>query len=83
MADEAVAESSADFTLAVEDVEAVHRGLERLPGPYREALALRFLEEMTVDEIAQVVGCPAGTVKSRLFHGRRMLEQLLEVKTHA
>jgi RNA polymerase sigma-70 factor (ECF subfamily) len=47
--------------------------LEALPVSYREVVTLRFEEEMKLEEIAQVVGAPLSTVKTRL---RRSLEQL-------
>jgi RNA polymerase sigma-70 factor (ECF subfamily) len=47
--------------------------LETLPVVYREVLTLRFEEEMKLEEIAQVLGTPLSTVKSRL---RRSLEQM-------
>jgi RNA polymerase sigma-70 factor (ECF subfamily) len=49
---------------------------ERLPPLQREALALRYRDEMSYAEIAVVVGCSVGTVRSRLFYARQRLEQL-------
>ena len=48
-----------------------------LPAAQREACSLRLLGELSVDEIARVTRVPAGTVKSRLFHGLRRLRALL------
>lgn len=86
LADEQLSVSSAnesDFALLAENVEAVHQALEKLSGPHREVLTLRFLEELSVEEISQIVRCSAGTVKSRLFHARRMLRQILEETNNA
>jgi RNA polymerase sigma-70 factor, ECF subfamily len=47
--------------------------MAELPPLYREALALRFEEEMTFDEIASVLGAPVSTVKSRVQRGLAML----------
>jgi RNA polymerase sigma-70 factor, ECF subfamily len=47
--------------------------MQALPAAYREVLTLRFEEEMKIEEIAQVLGAPVSTVKSRL---RRSLEQM-------
>jgi RNA polymerase sigma-70 factor (ECF subfamily) len=44
----------------------LERRLEELPALYREALSLRFEEEMTFEEMAQVLGAPVSTVKSRV-----------------
>lgn len=48
-------------------------GLEALPEEWREALWLREVEELSYEEIAGVVGCPIGTVRSRLARARAAL----------
>ena len=60
-----------------EDAEEVHRGLLRIARPFREVLALYFLEGLSIAEIAEVVGIPSGTVKSRLHHARRALREAM------
>ena len=50
----------------LENAELVHRALEQLSQPHREVLTLRFLEDMGLAEIAEIVGCEIGTVKSRI-----------------
>jgi RNA polymerase sigma-70 factor (ECF subfamily) len=60
-----------------EDAAAVHRALDSLDVRHREVLVLHFLEEMAIPEIAAVVGCPAGTVKSRLHYAKRALQTAL------
>lgn len=72
----------AEFVLVMEDVEFVHHALARLSPVQREALALHFLEEMSIDEISRVVGCSPGTVKSRLFHARLSMRRMLEEASH-
>ena len=55
----------------------VTAALEKLPEKLRAVVLLHDIEDLPYDEVAQVVGCPIGTVKSRLFHARvRMREQL-------
>ena len=65
-------------TRAIENAELIHRLLDRLTPAHREIVTLRFLEQMALDDIAAVVGCSLGTVKSRCitrFRGcRRELE---------
>jgi RNA polymerase sigma-70 factor (ECF subfamily) len=61
-----------------DDVLALHAGLDRLYQRHREVLVLLFLEGLSVEEIGQVVGCPPGTVKSRIHHAKRALRRLLE-----
>jgi len=48
-----------------------------LPLSQREALTLYFLEELSIDEIAAVVGVPVGTIKSRLHYGKQAIRKLL------
>jgi RNA polymerase sigma-70 factor (ECF subfamily) len=57
----------------------VQRALDGLPLEWREVLLLREVEELSYEEIAQVLGCPVGTVRSRLARARAaFLEQLSE-----
>jgi RNA polymerase sigma-70 factor (ECF subfamily) len=65
-----------DFS--AEDAEQVHAALDRLAPEHREVLVLRFLEGMSYETIAGVVGCQVGTVRSRLHYGKRALRRLLE-----
>ncbi len=51
--------------------------LERLPETQRTAVVLCDIEEMPYDEIAKVLDCPIGTVRSRIFHARRALRDAL------
>jgi RNA polymerase sigma-70 factor (ECF subfamily) len=50
----------------------------RLPDGQRQALVLRFSEGLRYEEIADVLDCPLGTVKSRIFHGLAGLRRLLD-----
>jgi len=62
-----------------EEVEtAIQKALEEVPEPYREVLHLRIARELPYEEIAQVVGCPVGTVKSRIHTGLALLRQALK-----
>lgn len=49
----------------------------RLPDGQRQALVLRFSEHLSYDEIAVVLECPLGTVKSRIFHGLAALRAMV------
>ncbi len=51
--------------------------IEHLPDPFREAIVLRCVEGFSYQEMAQVVGCPAGTVMSRLARARALLRRAL------
>src|SRR5207248_2611633 len=56
-----------------DDVARVRAAIEAIPEPFREAVVLRDLEELSYAEIAEVTGAPIGTVMSRLSRGRTML----------
>jgi RNA polymerase sigma-70 factor (ECF subfamily) len=62
-----------DHALAAERRSEISAAMATLPMIYREVLALRFEEEMKIEEIAQVTAVPVSTAKARL---RRSLEQL-------
>jgi RNA polymerase sigma-70 factor, ECF subfamily len=55
----------------------VDRALKALPLPFREAVMLADLEGLSYKEISQVLGCPIGTVMSRLSRGRGLLRRAL------
>jgi RNA polymerase sigma-70 factor (ECF subfamily) len=52
--------------------------LEELPDHYRMAFILRTFEDLSYEEIADIMGCPPGTVKSRLNQARKLLRERLE-----
>jgi RNA polymerase sigma-70 factor (ECF subfamily) len=58
--------------------EEVMAAVERLPHEFREAVVLSDIEGLSYQEIADVLGVPLGTVKSRLYRGRRLLAQSLQ-----
>lgn len=57
--------------------EEVLRAIEGLPAQFRDAVVLSDLEDLSYAEIAEIVAVPVGTVKSRIFRGRRILEEKL------
>jgi RNA polymerase sigma factor (sigma-70 family) len=63
---------------AADDAERVHFGLNQIALPLREVLTLHFLEDFSVSDVAQIVGIPEGTVKSRIHHAKRALRGVLE-----
>lgn len=62
----------------VELKAAVHAMINDLPEEQRAALMMRYFEELSVEQIAQVQGTSVGTVKSRLNYGRRALRKAVE-----
>lgn len=65
-----------DLTRA-ESIEALHRAVVALPVRYREALVLCDLQELNYADAANVLGCPVGTVRSRLHRARALLAMKL------
>lgn len=59
------------------DSEQVAQALDTLPTECRVVASLYFIEDSSYQQIADVVGCPVGTVRSRLHRGRRMLQKAL------
>jgi RNA polymerase sigma-70 factor, ECF subfamily len=57
------------------DTEAIRRLVAELPDPFREAIVLREINDLSYSEIADVVGVPIGTVMSRLARARSMLRK--------
>jgi len=80
MAETPAEETSAEDALIRQgDVAALRRAIETLPEPFREALVLRDLEELSYREIAEITTVPMGTVMSRLARARRMLGERMGV----
>jgi RNA polymerase sigma-70 factor (ECF subfamily) len=71
------AESPFDNVAHHEVRRRVEEELRKVPEPYRTTLVLRDLEEMSYEEIAEVLEISLGTVKSRLTRGREALKQRL------
>ena len=61
-----------------ERVELLHKSVSALPEPYREALVLCDLEEMSYPEAAAILNCAEGTVASRLHRARAILKSRLK-----
>jgi len=65
--------------MATHEIQAVvQTALREVPEVFRSALVLRDLEGLSYEEVAEVLDCSVGTVKSRILRGRRTLKELLE-----
>jgi RNA polymerase sigma-70 factor (ECF subfamily) len=60
---------------------AIESALSRVPAPFQSALVLVDVEDQSYETAAQILGIPIGTLRSRLFRGRRIMQELLV--THA
>lgn len=67
-----------EHLLADQRSQRLHAAIARLPIEYREALVLCELQELSYAETAAVLGCPVGTVRSRLHRGRALLAAMLD-----
>jgi RNA polymerase sigma-70 factor (ECF subfamily) len=65
-------------SLLRDEIEAtVFKAIEELPDELRTAITLREFEGMSYEEIAQTMGCPIGTVRSRIFRAREAIDNKL------
>jgi RNA polymerase sigma-70 factor, ECF subfamily len=66
-----------------ERAEHVRAAVLDLPSEFRETVVLCELEELSYEEAAQLIGCPIGTIRSRLHRGRALLLAKLEILREA
>ena len=76
------ADASGGEEAAFDNAELVHVALQKLSVDHRRVLTLYFLEDMSTEEIAEVVACNPGTVKSRLHYARNALRRRIEEMLH-
>jgi RNA polymerase sigma-70 factor (ECF subfamily) len=70
--------------MASEVKQVVHKAISELPGDLKEAITLRELEGLSYEDIATVMDCPIGTVRSRIFRAREAIDKDLKpVLDHA
>ena len=68
-----------EHLLAKDQIEAtVYEAIENLPDDLRTAITLRELEGLSYEEIAEAMGCPVGTVRSRIFRAREVIHNKLK-----
>ena len=64
-------------SFAEEDAAVIHQTLGEIGLKHREVLVLHFLEDLSMAEIAKVVGCSEGTVKSRIHYAKLAMKEIL------
>lgn len=70
---------SPERSMLRDEIEAtVHKVLQGLPEDLRTALTLREFEGLSYEDIASVMQCPVGTVRSRIFRGREAIDKALQ-----
>ena len=73
-ANEPIAEETPETVLAAREIAAaVQAALEALPEDLRQAVTLREIEGLSYEDIAAVMNCPIGTVRSRIFRAREAI----------
>lgn len=82
--DETMADGIADEADTPEVVAAKHskgeqlrRCIEKLSDDHREIVELVYYQEKSIQEVAEIAGIPEGTVKTRMFHARKRLGEIL------
>ncbi len=70
--------TSEERVLEKERDKLVHRAVDELPEKLKTAILLYYMEELSMAQIAEVTKVPTGTVKSRLYQARKLLEKKLE-----
>lgn len=73
--------ASDDEPFSPEDAAQVHAGLATLAAAHREVLLLRFMEDLSYEQIAEVIGSSVGTVRSRIHYAKGALRRQLEKQT--
>jgi len=63
---------------AFDNAEQVHYGLSRISLQHRDILTLFFLQDLSLEEIAETLQVPEGTVKSRIYYAKKALKNVLE-----
>ena len=76
--DEIPVSGSDEPVLDTNDTEKLHAALNKIKPYHREVLTLSFIEQMSYQSIADVVGCSIGTVRSRIFYAKQSLREEME-----
>lgn len=75
--------ASPESKLLTKEIEtALLRAIDRLPDELRVAIKLREMEGMSYEEIAQIMSCPVGTVRSRIFRARETIDTVIAPLIH-
>ena len=70
--------SDENHEFSAEDAKRLHNALNKIQPYHREVLTLSFIEQMPYQQIAEIVGCSIGTVRSRIFYAKQSLRKEME-----
>ena len=73
-----VANDASDDDFSAEDAAGIHLCLAKLSPAHKEVLMLRFLEQMSYEQMAKVIDCSVGTVRSRIHYAKLALKKEME-----
>ena len=68
-----------DVLMRLDLAPAIAGALERVPEPFRSTLVIVDVEDQSYESAAETLGVPIGTVRSRLFRGRRLMQEQLKI----
>lgn len=72
------AETPAEALESKSSAQELRRCMNQLSDDHREVIQLTYFQEMPIREIAELLGIPENTVKTRMFHARRRLKEIIE-----
>lgn len=67
-----------DEVVSLEAQDGIHRAILSLPAKYRSAITLKYIQELSLKEISEILDLPIGTVKTRIHRGREALRKKLQ-----
>ena len=80
--DECIEDEDADNALSgialAQDAALIKHCMDKLSNAHREVVHLAYYEDMAYPDIAEVLGCPPGTVKTRMLHAKKNLKRCLQ-----
>ena len=72
--------SDENHEFSADDAKLLHNALNKIQPYHREVLTLSFIEQLSYQQIAEIVGCSIGTVRSRIFYAKQSLRKEMESK---
>jgi len=70
--------AASDPDNTIDSAKLINACMEKLSAAHREVIHLAFYEDLSCKEIAEIISCPVGTVKTRLMHARSHLKRMLK-----